>query len=155
MSITTTTHLNLRGDARAALEFYRSVFGGQITIATYGDFGMPKEAPGAENVMFGQVEGDNGFRVMAYDIPGAAGGSAAAAGATSRENGVTVTDQPFFVSVRGETLDEVQGYWAALSAGASVVEPLAASAWSPGFGMLTDRFGVTWILDVAAEYTAG
>jgi len=155
MSITTTTHLNLRGDARAALEFYRSVFGGQITIATYGDFGMPKEAPGAENVVFGQVEGDNGFRVMAYDIPGAAGGSAAAAGSTSRENGVTVTDQPFFVSVRGETLDEVQGYWAALSAGASVVEPLAASAWSPGFGMLTDRFGVTWILDVAAEYTAG
>ena len=155
MSITTTTHLNLRGDARAALEFYRSVFGGQITIATYGDFGMPKEAPGADNVVFGQVEGDNGFRVMAYDIPGAAGGSAAAAGSTSRENGVTVTDQPFFVSVRGETLDEVQGYWAALSAGASVVEPLAASAWSPGFGMLTDRFGVTWILDVAAEYTAG
>ena len=155
MSITTTTHLNLRGDARAALEFYRSVFGGQITIATYGDFGMPKEAPGAENVVFGQVEGDNGFRVMAYDIPGAAGGSPAAAGSTSRENGVTVTDQPFFVSVRGETLDEVQGYWAALSAGASVVEPLAASAWSPGFGMLTDRFGVTWILDVAAEYTAG
>ena len=155
MSITTTTHLNLRGDARAALEFYRSVFGGQITIATYGDFGMPKEAPGAENVVFGQVEGDNGFRVMAYDIPGAAGGSATAAGSTSRENGVTVTDQPFFVSVRGETLDEVQGYWAALSAGASVVEPLAASAWSPGFGMLTDRFGVTWILDVAAEYTAG
>ena len=154
MSITTTTHLNLRGDARAALEFYRSVFGGQITIATYGDFGMPKEAPGAENVVFGQVEGDNGFRVMAYDIPGTAGGSAAA-GSTSRENGVTVTDQPFFVSVRGDTLDEVQGYWAALSAGASVVEPLAASAWSPGFGMLTDRFGVTWILDVAAEYTAG
>ena len=65
MSLTTTTHLNFRGDARAALEFYRSVFGGQITIATYGDFGMPKEAPGAENVMFGQVEGDNGFRVMA------------------------------------------------------------------------------------------
>ena len=155
MSITTTTHLNLRGDARAALEFYRSVFGGQITIATYGDFGMPKEAPGAENVVFGHVDGDNGFRVMAYDSPGAAGGSAAAAGSTSRENGVTVTDQPFFVSVRGETLDEVQGYWTALSAGASVVEPLAASAWSPGFGMLTDRFGVTWILDVAAEYTAG
>ena len=154
MSITTTTHLNLRGDARAALEFYRSVFGGQITIATYGDFGMPKEAPGAENVVFGQVEGDNGFRVMAYDIPGAAGGSAAAAGSTSRENGVTVTDQPFFVSVRGETLDEVQGYWAALSVGATVVEPLAASAWSPGFGMLADRFGVTWVLDVAAPSAA-
>ncbi|MCR2816595.1 VOC family protein [Microbacterium jiangjiandongii] len=153
MSITTTTHLNFRGDARAALEFYRSVFGGDLSIATYGDFGMPPEAPGASNVVFGQLESENGFRVMAYDIPGEGGGSAANAGTTRRENGVTLTDQPFFVSVRGDALDEVQGYWDALSAGASIVEPLAASAWSPGFGMLTDRFGVTWILDVAASDT--
>jgi len=150
MSITTTTHLNFRGDARAALEFYRSVFGGELSVATYGDFGMPRELPGAENVVFGQVETAQGFRVMAYDIPGQSGGSARGAGSTRRENGVTVTDQPFFVAVRGETLTEVEGYWAALSVGATIVEPLAASAWSPGFGMLTDGFGVTWILDVAA-----
>ena len=150
MSITTTTHLNFRGDARAALEFYGSVFGGDVTIATYRDFGMPADVPGAENVVFGQIETADGFRVMAYDIPGQSGGSAAVAGSTHRENGTTVTDQPFFLSVRGETLDEVEGYWAALSVGASIVEPLAASPWSPGFGMLTDRFGVTWILDVAA-----
>jgi PhnB protein len=154
MSIKTTTHLNFRGDARAALEFYQSVFGGDITIATYGDFGMPKEVPGAENVVFGQVENAEGFRVMGYDIPGRSGGSASAAGSTHRENGTTVTDQPFFVSVRGETLDEVERYWAGLSVGASIVEPLAASAWSPGFGMLTDSYGVTWILDVAAAYSA-
>jgi PhnB protein len=154
MSITTTTHLNFRGDARAALKFYQSVFGGDVTIATYGDFGMPAGVPGADNVVFGRVETADGFRVLAYDIAGQFGGSAASAGSTRRENGTTVTDQPFFVSVRGETLDEVQGYWAALSAGASVVEPLAASAWSPGFGMLTDGFGVTWILDVAAAYSA-
>jgi PhnB protein len=154
MSITTTTHLNFRGDARAALEFYQSVFGGQTTIATYGDFGMPADAPGAANVVFGQVESAEGFRVMAYDIPGQSGGSADVAGATTRANGVTLTDQPFFVSVRAETLDEVQGYWAALSVGATIVEDLAASAWSPGFGMLTDTFGVTWILDVAAAYSA-
>jgi len=150
MSITTTTHLNFRGDARAALEFYRSVFGGELSVATYGDFGMPRELPGAENVVFGQVETAQGFRVMAYDIPGQSGGSASGAGSTRRENGVTVTDRPFFVAVRGETLTEVEGYWAALSVGATIVEPLAASAWSPGFGMLTDGFGVTWILDVAA-----
>ncbi|RZL65326.1 MAG: VOC family protein, partial [Rhodococcus sp. (in: high G+C Gram-positive bacteria)] len=70
MSIKTTTHLNFRGDARAALEFYQSVFGGQVTIATYGDFGMPKDVPGAENIVFGQVETADGFSVMAYDIPG-------------------------------------------------------------------------------------
>jgi PhnB protein len=154
MSIITTTHLNFRGDARAALEFYQSVFGGQLTIATYGDFGMPAEVPGAQNVVFGQVESATGFRVMAYDIPGQSGGSAATAGSTHRENGATITDQSFFVAVRGETLDEVQGYWSALSAGGTIVEVLAASAWSPGFGMLTDSFGVTWILDVAASYPA-
>ncbi|MCU1405855.1 MAG: hypothetical protein JWQ43_2158 [Glaciihabitans sp.] len=154
MSITTTTHLNFRGDARVALEFYASVFGGEVTIATYGDFGMPRDVPGANNVVFGQVQTTDGFRVMAYDIPGQSGASAKTAGSTYRENGVTITDQPFFVSVRGENLDEVQGYWAALSVGATIVEPLAASAWSPGFGMLTDSFGVTWILDVAAAYNA-
>lgn len=148
--ITTTTHLNFRGDAREALEFYQSVFGGTLTIATYGDLGMPKELPGAENVVFGQVESENGFRVMGYDIPGESGGSAQAGGSTRRENGTTITDQPFFVSVRGESLDEVNSYWRGLEVGASVIEPLAASAWSAGFGMITDRFGVTWVIDVAA-----
>lgn len=150
MGIITTTHLNFRGDARPALEFYQSVFGGAIVIATYGDFGMPKDVPGAENVVFGQLETGDGFRVMAYDIPGQTGGAAGAGGSTHRENGVTITGQSFFVSVRGETLEEVQGYWTKLSAGAAIVEGLAASAWSPGFGMLTDPFGVTWVLDVAA-----
>jgi PhnB protein len=154
MSITTTTHLNFHGEAREALEFYHSVFGGRVSIATYGDFGMPADAPGASNVVFGQVETDEGFRVMAYDIPGPVTGPAATV-STRRENGMTMTDESFFVSVRGETLAEVQRYWAALAVGATVVAGLAASAWSPGFGMLTDAFGVTWILDVAAEYAAG
>jgi PhnB protein len=154
MSIITTTHLNFRGNARAALEFYQSVFGGRLTIASYGDFGMPKDVPGAENVVFGQVEAEDGFRVMAYDVPGQTDDSASGVGSTRRENGTTITDQSFFVSVRGETLDEVQRYWAALSVGSAIIEPLAASAWSPGFGMLTDSFGVTWILDVAAVHTA-
>ena len=150
MTITTTTHLNFRGDARAALHFYQSVFGGRVLLATYGDFGMPADAPGAEHVVFGQVETDDGFRVMAYDIPGEAGGPARGAPSTLRENGITITDEPFFVSVRGETLEEVREYWDRLAVGASIVESLAENGWSPGFGMLTDRFGVTWILDVRA-----
>ena len=61
MSITTTTHLNFRGDARAALTFYQSVFGGQLVVATYGDLGMPAEAPGADQVVFGFPQGGGGF----------------------------------------------------------------------------------------------
>ncbi|MFH8528553.1 VOC family protein [Streptomyces tendae] len=154
MSIKTTPHLNFRGQARAALEFYRSVFGGEVTIATYGDLGMPKELPGADGVVFGQVETAEGFRVMAYDIPGRTEGPVDSKGSTHRENGSTVTTQPFFVSVRGESLPEVEAYWENLSVGSVIVEPLASSAWSAGFGMLTDRFGVTWVLDVASAYEA-
>ncbi|GAA4557195.1 VOC family protein [Pseudonocardia xishanensis] len=149
MSLSTTPHLNFRGDARAALEFYRTVFGGELTVHTYVDFGMPKDLPGADGVVFGQVLSVDGFHVMAYDIPGETGGSADAGGRTHRENGTTITTSPFFVSVQGETTAEVQAYWDKLSVGASIVEPLAASAWSPGFGMLTDGFGVTWSVGVA------
>jgi len=71
--------------------------------------------------------------------------------------GLTLTDQPFFVSIRSDGLTDAQHYWDGLSVGATVIEPLAASAWSAGFGMLTDRFGVTWIVDVApaGTYDAG
>lgn len=151
MSLTTTTHLNFRGNARAALEFYQSVFGGALVTSTYADVGMPADAPGADRIVFGQVESADGFRIMAYDIPGESGGAIAGGGATRRENNATLTDQACFVSVSGETLDEVQAYWGALSVGARIVEPLAASAWSPGFGMLTDRFGVTWTVGVTAS----
>lgn len=147
MSITTTTHLNFRGTARAALDFYRSVFGGDVTVATYGQFGMPEGVPGYDKIVFGQLEGP--VRLMAYDIPGE-DDPAGAAGTTRRENGMTITDRPFFQSLRADSLDELRGYWDGLAVGATVVEPLAASAWSAGFGMLTDRFGVTWVLDVQA-----
>ena len=150
MTVHTTTHVNFRGQAREALEFYQSVFGGQTTIATYGDFGMPEDAPGANKVVFGQVTTDDGFRVMAYDIPGQS--EAVAAGQTSRANGVTTTTEKFFLSVRGETVEEVRGYWDKLTDGATIIESYGPAQWAPAFGMLTDRYGITWILDVAASY---
>lgn len=106
MSITTTTHLNFRGNAQSALAFYHGVFGGLVTLANSGHVGMPADAPGADNVLFGQVESEHGFRVMASDIPGQASGAppntgATGIGTTSSENGVTITEQPFFPSVHG------------------------------------------------------
>jgi len=146
MTIQTTTHLNFRGDARAALEFYQSIFGGHLVVNTYADFGMPADLPGSEKVVFGLVAAENGFRVMGYDVPGQNEGQIAGGGSTRRENNTTITDQALFVSIGSESLTELQGYWDLLSVDAVIVEPLAASAWSAGFGMLTDRFGVTWSL---------
>lgn len=149
MTLTTTTHLNFRGTARDALDFYRSVFGGTVTAATYGQFGLPEGAPGFDKLVFGQLDAPGGIRLMAYDIPGEDDTDpAATAGTTTRENGATITDRTFFQSLRSDSLDELQSSWDALAEGATAIEPLAASAWSPGFGMLTDRFGVTWVLDV-------
>ena len=54
-------------------------------------------------------------------------------------------------AARGDDVEEVRGYWDALADGATVVAPLASSGWAPLYGMLTDRFGVTWVLDVAAS----
>ncbi|WP_445338693.1 hypothetical protein [Clavibacter sp. CFBP 8614] len=90
MSITTTTHLNFRGTARQALELYRSVLGGDVVVATYADLGMPAEAPGADKVVFGQLETADGLRLIAYDVPGHddADGSAIA-GTTTREQGAS------------------------------------------------------------------
>lgn len=148
MTIQTTTHLNFRGDAREALEFYQSVFGGHLIVNTYAEFGMPAELPGADKIVFGLVAADNGFRVMAYDVPGTTGGSLVCGGATRRENHTTLTEQALFISIGSDSLEELQTYWEALSVDAVIVEPLAASDWSAGFGMLTDRFGVTWSVSV-------
>ena len=65
---------------------------------------------------------------------------------------MTLTSEPFFLSVRGDTVDEVETLWDRLSQNATIVEPFGPTKWAPAFGMLTDRFGITWILDVAAAY---
>ncbi|OON72214.1 VOC family protein [Streptomyces tsukubensis] len=138
MSVTTTTHLNFRGDARAALEYYQSVFGGRLAAVTYKDTGNTENENEADWVVWGEVAGDNGFHVMAYDVPSK----------LPWDRGT----HPFFVSVRGDSTDEIDAFWQKLAEGSTVVQPLGPSQWAPLYGMLTDRFGVTWVLDVAAPY---
>ncbi len=138
MSINTVTHINLRGEARAALEFYQSVFGGDLVAITYQDAGNVQNPDEADQVMWGQVTSDDGFHIMAYDVPSSMpwnqGGNS------------------FFVSVRGKSSDEITAYWEKLSNGATIVQPLEPAGWAPLYGMLNDQFGVTWVLDVMAEY---
>jgi len=152
MSASLVPHLNFTGNARDALSFYGTVLGAEPAVRTYGDFGMPEGLPDTDKIVWGQVASADGVRIMAYDVPtqqGAAAGADKQAGTTHRENGVTITDQPYFLALSSTSLEEATAYWEKLAAGATVLEPLAASAWSAGFGMLTDQFGVTWIIDVA------
>ena len=140
MSIKTVTHLNFRGEARAALDFYQTVFGGEQMLISYRDAGNVQEEAEAEQIMWGQVASEGGFHVMAYDVPS--------------RTPLDAGENAFFVSVRGKSAEEISAYWDKLSQGASVVQPLAPAGWSALYGMLKDRFGVVWVLDVESEYGA-
>lgn len=137
MAIKTVTHLNFRGDARAALAFYQSVFGGDLAAISYRDANAIGEASEADQIMWGQVASAAGFTIMAYDVPSR----------LSWNSG----EIPFFVSVRGDTPDEISTYWQGLSRDATILQPLAPSGWSALYGMLKDRFGITWVLDVESR----
>lgn len=139
MTVHVTPHLNFRGQAREALTFYAAALGGEMVAVTYADAHAVQDPSEADQVMWGQVEAANGARVMAYDVPSA-----------QPHDAGTI---PFFVSLRGTDADEVSATWARLREGADVLVDLAPSGWSPLYGMLRDRFGVTWVLDVAVAYT--
>lgn len=138
MTVSTVAHLNFRGEARAALEFYRSVVSGELTIVTFDDMGATEDPAEGQQVMWGQVVGADGFRIMAFDVP--------ASRPWSRG------ENSFFMALRGRSADDVTALWKGLSDGASVAVPLGPAQWSPLYGMLTDRFGITWVVDVEAEY---
>jgi PhnB protein len=152
MSVNAVTHLNFQGNARQALEFYHSVFGGHLVITTYADFGLPQGTLNADKIVWGQVAADSGFHVMAYDVPSAEQSSRQVKPSTHREHGLTITQESFFISLRGENVNEVSTLWEKLSDGATIIEPIAQSPWAQLFGMLTDRFGVTWVVDVVIQY---
>jgi PhnB protein len=137
MTITTTTHLNFRGNAGAALAFYQAAFDGQLTVVTYAQAGQAERAEEAGHVMWGQVTTDSDFRVMAFDVP-------ASRPWHPGENAV-------FVAVAGSSAADITGPWDKLMEGGTVLQPLAPAQWSPLYGMLTDRFGITWIISVAGQ----
>lgn len=139
MSLQTTTHVNFRGDARAALEFYQSALGGDVALVTYADAQNVQDPADADKIMWGQVEVSGGPRIMAFDVPS---GQPFDRGTAS-----------FFLSLRGDEEGAVTDAWNKLSDGAQVLFPLGPAPWgAPLYGMLVDRFGVTWVLDVAVSY---
>lgn len=138
MSVKAVTHINLRGNAREALAFYQSVFGGQMQVVTYKDMGRVQDPTDADRVVWGQIAADDGFCVMAFDVPVG----------TPWNQG----DNAFYVCVRGDTAQEIAARWEKLAEGSTVLQPLAPSQWSALYGMLKDRFGVVWVLDVVAHY---
>jgi len=125
-------YLSFDGTARDAMEFYRSVFGGDLTISTFGESGMP-EGPGSDKVMHAQLETPKGFTLMASDTPPGMD-FAAPNGAIS-------------VSLSGDE-EDLRGYWEKLADGGNVTMPLEKQMWGDEFGMCVDRYGTPWMVNI-------
>lgn len=132
-------YLSFRDNAREAMEFYRDVFGGELAVSTFGDFGDPS-APEASLVMHAQLETPSGFLLMASDsAPG-----------MEYTPGGAIT-----VSLSGDDDEALTGWWERLSDGGSVSLPFEKQMWGDVFGMCTDRFGTPWMVNLAGPENRG
>ncbi|HEY9524170.1 MAG TPA: VOC family protein [Thermopolyspora sp.] len=124
-------YISFAGDARQAMEFYKSVFGGTLTLKTFGEFG---EQEFADKIMHGMLETASGFTLMAADTPPG----------MDHHPGNNIT-----VSLSGDDADELRGYWEKLSDRGTVSVPLEKQVWGDEFGACVDRFGIAWMVNIS------
>jgi PhnB protein len=127
-------YLNFPGTAREAMTFYQEVLGGTLDIMTFGQYGA--EGEGADGVMHAYLATDDGFVLMASDMPPGQEGAATAA-------------SNVHVSLSGDD-ERLRGYWDGLAEGATVSMPLEKQMWGDEFGALTDRFGISWMVNIGS-----
>jgi PhnB protein len=122
------------GQAREAMEFYQQVFGGDLAINTFGEFGAT-DSPDADKIMHSQLETPSGYTVMGSDVPQG----------MEYTRGTNVS-----VSLSGDDSEELHGYWDKLADGGTVSVPLEKQMWGDEFGMCVDKFGIAWMVNIGA-----
>jgi PhnB protein len=126
-------YISFRSDARQAMEFYKSVFGGDLNVSTFGEYNSPDPSV-ADQIMHAQLETDAGFTLMASDTPPS----------MDYNPGDNIS-----ISLSGDDADQLHGYWDKLTADGTVTMPLEKQMWGDEFGMCKDRFGINWMVNVA------
>ncbi len=134
MASTLNPYIGFAGDARAAMERYREVFGGELTLSTFGDFGQAG-TPIENLIMHAMLHTPSGFTLMGADTPPG----------MEHQPGGAIT-----ISLSGDDEAELRGYWDGLSEGGAVTLPLERQMWGDLFGQCTDRFGVNWMVNIGA-----
>lgn len=133
-------YLGFRDNAREALEFYRGVFGGELSVSTFADMQASEDPAEQDKIMHGQLEAPGGLVLMASDTPSG----------MDYQPGGSVS-----VSLSGEDEAQLRGYWDKLADGAIVTMPLSASSWGDQFGMCTDKFGTSWLVNITQAQPGG
>ena len=126
-------YIGFADNARQAMEFYRSVFGGDLALNTFGEAGAA-DGPDADKIMHAMLETPAGYTLMASDTPAG----------MDRTVGTNVS-----ISLSGDDADELRGYFAKLSEGGSVTMPLEMQMWGDEFGMCVDPFGIAWLVNIS------
>jgi PhnB protein len=128
-------YLGFDGNAREAMEFYKAVFGGKLVMTTFEEGKMARDPADNNKVMHAVLEADNGIMFMGSDAP----------------TGMSVSKgSSISVSLSGDNESELRGYWDALAEGAQITVPLEKSPWGDTFGMLTDKFGTAWMVNISS-----
>ncbi len=133
MAVLLNPYLSFVGTAGSAMEFYRSVFGGELRTMRFGDMPeMPGNDPALhDQVMHSHLVGDHGIQLMGADLPPAMGDPV---------NGT--------VSLSGTDIALLRGWWDQLSDGGTVSMPLSQAPWGDYFGQFVDRFGISWMVNI-------
>jgi len=134
MSTKLNPYLGFRDNARQAMEFYQTVFGGDLTVSTFRDFHASEDPAELDKVMHSALETPTGFNLMASDTPNS----------MDYKPGNT-----YSVSLSGEDETELRGYWDKLADGGAVTLPLEKAPWGDSFGMCVDKYGVAWMINIA------
>ncbi len=132
-------YLQFRGNAREAMEFYQSVFGGVLDVTTFREFQVPGIGENeADSIMHSQLTTAAGQVLMGSDVPSMMPYAPAAG---------------FTIALSGSEEDELRGYWDRLSEGATIEMPLELAPWGDLYGQLIDRFGISWMasIDVSGQ----
>jgi PhnB protein len=132
-------YLSFKDNARDAMTFYQTVLGGKLTFSTFKE-GHASQDPSEDNkIMHALLEADNGMTLMASDTP-------------DRMEYHPGNNIALSLSGDGET--ELRGYWEKLSIGATITMPLDKAPWGDTFGMLTDKFGIGWLVNISGKNQA-
>ena len=130
-------YISFDGNAREAMEFYKSVFGGELTLSTVDDMGGAPEGMDGNKIMHAQLIAENGITIMAADS------------ATGMREFVVGTNMS--LSLSGDNEEELTSYFDKLAEGGKIEQPLTKASWGDTFGMCIDTFGTFWLVNISGK----
>lgn len=131
-------YITFLGNAREAMEFYKTIFGGKLEMTTFKEGGVPCEPADENKLMHAMLVADNGITLMASDMPDTGG--------MEYKAGTNIN-----MSLSGDDEAELTGYYEKLSEGGTIGQPLEKAPWGDTFGMVTDKYGIFWMVNIIGK----